>query len=292
MNRQSSTGLFLGVVFTVSVLVAIALAAGSNGVALAGDDVGTNKDPDVLPITVSLNPVPVNTELTVSAVYTDPEVLDTHTAVWDWGDGNISPGTVEEENGSGSVTGSHVYYAPEVYTVKLTVTDNAGNAGESSFEYLVVYDPEGGFVTGGGWINSLAGAYKPDPLLTGKATFGFVSKYKKGATTPDGNTEFQFKAGDLNFHSDSYDWLVVAGHKAMYKGTGTVNGDGDYGFLLSAIDADINQSDAFEVDRFRIKIWDKDNGDAVVYDNQMADVEDADPMTAIAGGSIVIHKGK
>jgi hypothetical protein len=52
--------------------------------------------------------------------------------------------------------------------------------------------------------------------LRGKANFGFVAKYKKGATVPDGNTQFQFKAGDLNFHSNSYEWLVVAGNKAQY----------------------------------------------------------------------------
>jgi hypothetical protein len=38
----------------------------------------------------------------------------------------------------------------------------------------------------------------------GKGTFGFVSKYKKGATVPTGQTEFMFQAGDLNFHSSSY----------------------------------------------------------------------------------------
>jgi hypothetical protein len=46
------------------------------------------------------------------------------------------------------------------------------------------------------------------------------------------------------------------------------------------------------VDRFRIKIWDKDNGDAIVYDNQMDAADDADPTTVIGGGSIVIHKAK
>jgi hypothetical protein len=43
-------------------------------------------------------------------------------------------------------------------------------------------------------------------------------------------------------------------------------------------------------DKFRIKIWDKNNGDAVVYDNQMGAGEDADPTTELGGGSIVIHK--
>jgi hypothetical protein len=155
----------------------------------------------------------------------------------------------------------------------------------------VIYDPNGGFVTGGGWINSPAGAYKVDLPLEGKANFGFVSKYKKGSTVPMGNTDFQFKAGDLNFKSNVYDWLVIAGSRAMFKGAGTINGAGDYGFLLSAIDADLTPSS--ETDKFRIKIWDINNGDAVVYDNELINLEeDAAPTTSIAGGSIVIHTKK
>jgi hypothetical protein len=46
----------------------------------------------------------------------------------------------------------------------------------------VVYDPSGGFVTGGGWINSPAGACKlawcTDETV-GRANFGFVSQYRK-----------------------------------------------------------------------------------------------------------------
>ena len=50
-----------------------------------------------------------------------------------------------------------------------------------------------------------------------------------------------------------------------------------------------NFSAGADVDLFRIKIWDKDTG-LVVYDNQMGDEENADPVTAIGGGSIVIHE--
>lgn len=42
-------------------------------------------------------------------------------------------------------------------------------------------------------------------------------------------------------------------------------------------------------DTFRIKIWDKDNSDVVVYDNEISTDDDADPTTVIGGGSIVIH---
>jgi hypothetical protein len=133
------------------------------------------------------------------------------------------------------------------------------------------------------------GACAVDPWLTGKATFGFVSKYKKGADAPTGQTEFQFKVADLNFHSDSYQWLVIAGPKAQFKGDGTINGTGDYGFMLSAVDAALTPST--DVDLFRIKIWDKAT-DNLVYDNMMGKDEKADPTTAIGGGSIVIHKAK
>ncbi len=113
-----------------------------------------------------------------------------------------------------------------------------------------------------------------DDPLTGKATFGFVSKYKKGADVPTGNTEFQFKAGDLNFHSAAYQWLVVnqSGTNAQFKGSGTINGSGDYGFMLWATDG--------SPDTFRIKIWDAAT-ENLVYDNQ---------GQAIGGGSIVVHK--
>ena len=126
-------------------------------------------------------------------------------------------------------------------------------------------------------------------LTVGKANFGFVSKYKKGQSTPDGNTEFQFKAGDINFHSEVYEWLVVAGAKAQFKGTGTINGSGNYGFMLTAIDGQITGGGG--VDKFRIKIWDKNNGDTVVYDNQVTgDPSDtAIPTTALGGGSINIQ---
>ena len=122
----------------------------------------------------------------------------------------------------------------------------------------------------------------------GKATFGFVSKYQKGQSKPTGSTEFQFQAGNLNFKSTDYDWLVVNGTiQAQYKGTGVINNAGNFGFLLTAQDGD-NFGNK-KPDTFRIKIWDKASG-AVVYDNQMGVDETAlTAGTQLGGGSIVIH---
>jgi PKD repeat protein len=185
---------------------------------------------------------------------------------WDFGDGTTST----------EINTTHVYAAPGVYTATLAVADPSGNVSTEQF-IVVVYDPSGGFVTGGGWIDSPAGAYKSDPSLTGKANFGFVSKYKKGATTPTGNTQFVFHAGVLNFHSSSYQWLVVNqdGSNAQFKGAGTVNGEGDYKFMLWAGDG--------ESDTFRIRIWEEDEqgNETDVYDNGV-DQE-------ISGGAIMIQ---
>jgi hypothetical protein len=139
-----------------------------------------------------------------------------------------------------------------------------------------VYDPEGGFVTGGGWVDSPEGAYLPDPSLTGKASFGFVAKYKKNAVVPEGQTQFQLQVADLNFHSDSYDWLVLPdSESAVFTGSGTINGSDGYKFTIWAGDG--------EPDTFRIRIWWESDWDQyVVYDNGMA--------PTIGGGSIVIHK--
>ena len=174
-----------------------------------------------------------------------------------------------------------------VIMVRAHSEDAAGNRSSEDAILLAVYDPSGGFVTGGGWINSPAGAYAADPTLAGKATFGFVAKYQKGANVPVGNTEFQFHVANFRFKSTVYEWLVVAGAKAQFKGSGTVNGAGDYGFMLTAIDGQVNGGGG--VDKFRIKIWDKSTG-AIVYDNQMGESDTADPVTAVMGGSIVIHK--
>jgi hypothetical protein len=148
------------------------------------------------------------------------------------------------------------------------------------------HDTGRGFVTGGGWIESPPGAYVPDETLIGKANFGFVAKYLKGAGAPTGQTEFQFKAADLNFHSAGYEWLVVAGPQAQFKGTGTVNGTGNFGFMITVIDGQIEGGGG--VDKLWIRIWDENNDDLTVYDNRLGNLDSA----SVGGGSIVIHTDK
>jgi hypothetical protein len=92
---------------------------------------------NVSPVVGSINVTPSTTVVLDSAVgtnasFTDLGTFDTHTATWNWGDGSTTDGVVTETNGSGSVTGSHIYTASGVYTVILTVTDNSDSSGQSS----------------------------------------------------------------------------------------------------------------------------------------------------------------
>jgi predicted outer membrane repeat protein len=194
---------------------------------------------------------------------------DPLTYAWDFGDGVTGTGA----------NPSHSYAAAGIYDVCLTVNDGLAGS-DPACTLAVAYDPSSGFVTGGGWINSPAGAYVPDPGLAGKATFGFVAKYKRGASVPEGNTEFQFAVAGFSFHSETYEWLVVAGKtKAQFKGSGTVNGGLDpngnaYKFMIWAGDG--------TPDTFRIKIWWEAGGvETDVYDNGAEQ--------AIGSGSIMIH---
>lgn len=234
-----------------------------------------NVAPTIVSLTGPVDPQSVNTTVNLSLNYTDPAgSLDQYTVATNWGDGSTDNNT------------SHVYTATGVYRVKVIVSDDdGGTSAEQVYEYIVVYDSSAGFVSGGGWIMSPAGAFTLNPALSGKATFGFVSKYQKGSNQPTGKTEFQFHAGDFRFNSDSYEWLVVAGAKAQYKGTGSVNGVSGYSFILTVTDGQINGGGG--VDKFRIKIL---NAGGVVYDNVGGSdkLDEANPQ-AIAGGSIVIH---
>jgi hypothetical protein len=226
------------------------------------------------------------------ATFTDPGTGTTETfkCYIKWDDGSADEMVKDIGSGTRDCSGSynHTFNAAGVYTVEMYVKDDdTGQSNLIAYMFIIVYDPNAGFVTGGGWIDSPAGAYRPDPSLIGKANFGFVSKYKKGANAPDGNTEFQFHAGNMNFKSTMYEWLVVAGARAQYRGMGTINGIGNYGFLLTAIDGQINGGGG--VDKFRIKIWDKNNGDTVVYDNAPGSDDINTSATTAINGSIVIH---
>jgi hypothetical protein len=221
--------------------------------------------------------VPVMQTVRVMGRFRDPGTRDTHTCTAIAMAPDIAP--VQGTRGAGeagSCTSELVLETAGVYTVIHTVEDGDGGSG-SDQRMTVVYDPSAGFVTGGGWIGSPAGAWHGDAATAGRASFGFVWKYLNGSTIPSGNTEFVFQAAGLKFRSTTYEWLVVnpGGTSAQFRGTGRVNGQDGYGFMIWATDG--------SPDTFRIRIWADGDEDNAIYDNGSGQ--------SLGGGSIVIHTG-
>ena len=144
---------------------------------------------------------------------------------------------------------------------------------------VAVYNPNDGFVTGGGWISSPSGAYLSDPLMTGKGEFSFDAKYVKNNPFPVGTTSYKIESAGLYFTATGFDWLVVDGEAAWLRGTGTFNGAGGYGFMLTASDG---------TDYFRIQVWELASG-TLVYDSQPGAPEFSPATTPLGGGKIMFH---
>jgi hypothetical protein len=144
MKQRLSISLLLGVSLAVSVLVALALAGGSSGVALAEDDVSL--DTVTVGDIATEMPGPVaatDQSISFTAAFTDPHQVDTHTVAWDWGDGSSDTCPPDSEActlDQDSVTGSHIYGEPGVYTIILTVAADSDDAdlGSNAVEIEVV----------------------------------------------------------------------------------------------------------------------------------------------------------
>jgi DNA/RNA endonuclease G (NUC1) len=218
-----------------------------------------NDTPVITDLTGPTAQVPAGTATTIGVTFDDADTADTHTATFAWGDGTSSNATCT----LGSCTATKTYASAGIYTVTIVVTDAAGASATTTFSNVIVFDTNAGHITGGGWFTT----------ATGKANLNVNAKYLPGQSTPTGNTKFE--VAGFTFNSTTYQWLVVSGSTATYRGTGTVNGTGNYGFVFTVTDA--------AVDTFWIRIWDLTTG-AIVYDTPR--------NQPLGGGNITVHKAK
>ena len=158
----------------------------------------------------------------------------------------------------GTCSRTNTFTAAGFYTVTVTVDDGDGGSASDTVS-LILFNPAS-IAKGKGKMNVPPGALVGNPQATGIANYTFNAKYPKNKVIPTGNVAFGFGMASFFFDATSYDWLVGIGDRAQLQGTGRVGGSTPhYGFLITVHDG--------TPDRFRIKIWDKNAGNAVVYDN-------------------------
>ncbi len=170
---------------------------------------------------IAIPPTALGFETKLTASFTDSDSAS-HTASIDWGDGTVESGI---DATGGIVAATHTYAAAgDAYEVTVTVTDDTDQSG-SSTAYAAVYEPTNGFAAGAGWIPEEAAP-------KGKAFFGLVCRSVWWSDAPCGG--MRLRVGDMKFRSTQYDWLVTdeASDLSWFAGTGTINGEGSYDFMV------------------------------------------------------------
>jgi 5'-nucleotidase len=113
-------------------------------------------------------------------------------------------------------------------------------------------------VIGAGWMDSDQGAYQLDKLSCDKLFFEFHMIDRGLMYQPSGKVTIRYPQANLTFKSNDCEWLLLDNRTATLTGTGNINNHGNFGFMLVAND---------QPDKLRIVIWDKTDGDKIVYDN-------------------------
>jgi hypothetical protein len=113
-------------------------------------------------------------------------------------------------------------------------------------------------VIGAGWMDSNQGAYQLDKVSCDKLFFEFHMIDRGLTYQPSGKVTIRYPQANLTFKSNNCDWLLLDNRTATLTGTGKINNQGNFGYLLVAND---------NPDKLRIVLWDRNDGDKIIYDN-------------------------
>jgi hypothetical protein len=161
---------------------------------------------------------------------------------------------------------------PGVYAVEVTLASYDATASAE----LLIYNPRGGFVTGGGWILPKDDGANTHP--NARFNFGFNARYIRGR--PRGHIMFRSSDGYIDLRSTSIELLVVAGGRvAHFMGWASVNGRKGCWFLATAVD---NGKPGGGVDALTIDIW----APGAAPEDEPTETADG----ILRGGNVTVHK--
>lgn len=129
-------------------------------------------------------------------------------------------------------------------------------------------------IEGSGWINSKPGTYLPDPTVQGLLNFQMNVHNTNDLSSAKGVVKIKFPEADINLTGNSLEFILIENETITIRGEGKNKGRGKFGFLVNALDNN------YAADQIKITVWDKLDGDRIIYDNL--------ELTELAGGFINI----
>lgn len=122
-----------------------------------------------------------------------------------------------------------------------------------------------GIILANGWMNSNEGFYLPNPSAKGNLIFSINLWNRFNSGKPAGSVFLNFRNANFKFRSSECEWLLIENSTATILGKGKVNGNGNYGFLITAQ----SEIEGLECSHggMNIVIWDIDDGERIIYDN-------------------------
>ncbi len=259
-----------------------------------GGEPGDLQAPSVLDLSATPSPVVVQTTTVLTAVATDVGTGNSTIASASYTIDGAGPFAMQAADGAFDETVEDLviplgFDEAGTRSLCITCTDSAGNVSREECLSLVVFDPDAGAVFGCGSVHSPEGSCTLTDAcaIRGRAQLEFTAKYRDGESEPRGHLVFRFACDELELYSSSYEFLVVDGARAQFQGSGTINGEGNYGFRTTVIDSRLDPSTS--KDLFRMEIWDRADGNLVVYDNSRGLEPGTGPISPVFGGRIVIR---
>jgi hypothetical protein len=243
----------------VGVSLRVRDVAGNVAVADAGVTV-TNVAPSITSVWGPAVPVAVTDQpVTVGVGFTDPGVADTHTVVWEWGDG--TPPVVRDGAVSPAMA-AHSYVTPGVYEVAVTVSDDDGGTVTESVRYVVVFDGTGkefsakGTLVVGDVELKVGSNAKPD------TDGGVKGKFKLFVEPTAGGSKQKIR-GEFTSVWFFTDWAVGSG-SGMLEAATPDGGDIPVEFVVAGYDG----KDSDVSDAIRVKVWRAGQPTMVLVDTQ------------------------
>jgi len=234
-----------------TITIAVKSSAGYTGTASKAVTVK-----DVLPTITKLtapSTSKLGTSVATSITFTDPGFAETHSVVWDWGDGFQT--NVPVAVGVRTVSASHTYARAGSYGAYVQISDNPTLTNFA----VAVYDPAR-TLTASGSANSPKGACLLTKACGVASTAGFSisASYARNATTP--TASLAYSATGISITANSADYFIAVNGTALIHGKCTVNGKAGYNYSVSLVDGRPDTLGLFVYDNNGVRVYYTDPG--------------------------------